>query len=284
MNEQDPGSDFILTAISRARAERAARQPKQGAPTTADPATRNAHWSALEAFSPDPRYLERHLISTLRNTAAGRPFDMIRTKLLRQMRRNGWRRVALTSPSSGCGKTMLTLNLAFSMARQSDLVAMVVELDMRRPAMARALGLRVKHQFSEVLAGRAAATEHMVRIGANLAVASNHRPEPAAAELLGSKGAGQSLDRAEADFAPDVMLHDLPPLLMTDDAMAFMDQIDCVLLVAEAERTTMGEITRCAEELTAHCNFLGVILNKCRFMGSDGQYGYGDYGYGDADD
>jgi len=279
MNDHDPGSDFILSAIQRARAEREAhpRPPTDVEPTA--PQTRTAQWDALMAFTPDPRHLERHLVRTLRASADAKPFDIMRTKLLHQMRSNGWRRVALASPDSGCGKTLLTLNLGLSMARQSDLATMLVELDMRRPTMARTLGLGAKHQFSEVLSGRAASDHHMARIGETLAVATHHRPEPAAAELLASKSAGQMLDRVEADFAPDVMLFDLPPLLMTDDAMAIIDQIDGVLLVAAAERTTMAEITRCAEDLAARCNFLGVILNKCRFLSTEDRYGYG---YGDG--
>lgn len=281
MTSSDPGSDFVLSAISRARAERAGRARNRDVPAPLDSPGRNEHWAALKSFTPDVRHLERHRINTLHHTQAARPFDMIRTKLLRQMRHNGWRRVALTSPGSACGKTMLTLNLALSMARQRELVAMAVELDMRRPAMARTLGLDAPHQFADVLAGRAAAVDHMALIGENLAVATNRRPEPAAAELLSSKAAGQSLDRVEAEFTPDVMLLDLPPMLMADDAMAFMDQIDCVLLVAAAGQSTKAEIARCAGELAAHCNFLGVILNKCRFMPAEEKYGYGDYGYGD---
>lgn len=281
MNDHDPGSDFILSAIKRARSERAWRDPAEAKTAQLEFAPRSGHWDMLAAFEPDPRHLERGLVHTLRPGPDAKPFDIMRTKLLHQMHSNGWRRVAFASPDSGCGKTMIVLNLALSMARQSDLFTMAVELDMRRPAMARTLGLRTDYQFSEVLAGRAAAADHLARVGPNLALATNHRAEPSAAELLASTGAGQALDRVEADFTPDVMLFDLPPLLMTDDAMAFMDQIDCVLLVAAAERTTMAEITRCAEDLAARCNFLGVILNKCRFLAKQEGYGYG-YGYDDS--
>jgi Mrp family chromosome partitioning ATPase len=242
------------------------------------PTTRTGHWDALPAFVPDPRYLERHLVRTLHATNDAKPFDIIRTKLLHQMRSNNWRRVAFASPDSGCGKTLLTINLALSMARQPDLASIAVELDMRRPSMARLLGLKNGQQFSKVLAGGAAPADHLSRIGTNLAVATNARPESSAAELLATKAAAHVVDRMEADFTPDVMLFDLPPLLMTDDAMAFIDQIDCVLLVAAADRNTMAQITRCAEELAARCNFLGVILNKCRFLPTDERYGYG---YGD---
>jgi len=279
MNDQEPGSDFIVSAIRRARDERLLRHQIRTGGTPAASVTRGSHWEALTEFTPDTRHLERHLLRTLQASNDAMPFDIIRTKLLRQMRSNNWRRVAFASPDSGCGKSLLTLNLALSMGRQPDLATMAIELDLRRPSMARTLGLKMDQQFSEVLAGRATAADHMVRIGSNLAVATNARAEPAAAELLATKSAAHVIDQLESDFTPDVMLFDLPPLLMTDDAMAFMDQLDCVLLVAAAEQNTVTQITRCANELAAHCNFLGVILNKCRFMPADERYGYGD-GYG----
>jgi len=280
MNDHEPGSDFILSAISRARAERAARRQGWAQSTPAQPVNRTEHWHSLPAFAPDSRHLERHLVRTLHASNDAKPFDIIRTKLLHQMRSNNWRRVALVSPDSGCGKTLLTLNLALSMARQPDMATMSVELDMRRPSMARTLGLKSGQQFSDVLLGHTSAVSQLSRIGTNLAVATNARSEPAAAELLASNHAAHVIDRMETDFAPDVILFDLPPLLMTDDAMAFMDQIDCVLLVAAAEHNTMAQITRCAEDLAARCNFLGVILNKCRFVSDEERYGYG-YGYGE---
>lgn len=275
MNDHEPGSDFILSAIRRAQVQRAARRLSEVEAAPAQPVNRPGNWDGLAAFDPNPQHLERHLVRTLHASSDAKPFDIIRTKLLHLMRSNNWRRVAFASPDSGCGKTLLTLNLALSIARQPDLATIAVELDMRRPSMARVLGLKSGQQFSQVLAGRAAAVDHLSRIGTNLAVATNTQADSAAAELLATKGAAHVVDRMETDFAPDVMLFDLPPLLMTDDAMAFIDQIDCVLLVAAAERNTMAQITRCAEDLAARCNFLGVILNKCRFLPTEENYGYG---------
>lgn len=274
MNGHEPGSDFILSAIQRARRERGKNASQISSAVVATPPV-TARWDALATFTPDPRHLEKGLVRSLRPDDAAKPFDMIRTKLLHQMRSKGWRRVAFASPDSGCGKTLLTVNLALSFARQKDLTAMAVELDMRRPTMARLLGLASGHQFSNVLADKAAAADHLIRIGDNLAVATNAKPEPAAAELLASRTAAHVIDRIESEYAPGVMLFDLPPLLMTDDAMAFMDQIDCVLLIAAAERNTMAEIIHCSEELAARCNFLGVILNKCRFTDKTDSYRYG---------
>jgi len=68
------------------------------------------------------------------------------------------------------------------------------------------------------------------------------------------------------------VLFDMPPLLAGDDALAFIGHVDCVLLVAAAETSTIEEVDTCERELAAHTNVLGVVLNKCRYP--DRQYGY----------
>ena len=64
-------------------------------------------------------------------------------------------------------------------------------------------------------------------------------------------------------------------LLGVDDAMAVMGQMDCVLLIAAAEKTTAKELDICEREAASQSNILGVVLNKCRYMGPD--YGYSYY-------
>ena len=76
----------------------------------------------------------------------------------------------------------------------------------------------------------------------------------------------------KAAFLPDVILYDLPPMLMSDDVMAFVPHLDCVLLVAAAEQTRLDEVDKCEQDLAEQTNVLGVVLNKCRYMGED--YGY----------
>jgi protein-tyrosine kinase len=283
--------DFIQAAIERAREERRRRaenareapaRPRAPHKTTAanveTPPDRETLWAELTEFRPRDRRLERNLIVSQRAGPQAKHFDMIRTRLLHQLRANDWRRVAITSPGSACGKTTLALNLALSLGRQPDLYTLLAEFDLRRPSVAELIGLSGERQFSNVLAGEASAEEHLVRIGSNLALATNRHPVPDAAELLQGVKAGLAMDAIEAKFAPDVVICDMPPLLLTDDTMAFIDQIDCVLLVAAAERTNMDEIEKCSAELAARCNFLGVVLNKCRYLDRSESYGYG-YGY-----
>lgn len=269
----------IQSAIEKARAARAERdpRPKAGGPaavsarTAAKPPPGAAvaeadPWADLPPFEPDLRTLQAHRVVAYTSGPAAIPFDVMRTKLLYQLRSNSWKRIAITSPSSGCGKTMVTLNLAFSLSRQADIRILVVELDLRRPSMAKVLGLKVKSQFSRVLEGMAPAEAHMVHYGPNLIFATNQVPARNPAELLQGAGSAAVLDEIEARYRPDVMLFDMPPMLVNDDTIAFIDQVDCALLVGAAERSSIDEIDRCEQELSARTQVLGVVLNKCRYL------------------
>jgi protein-tyrosine kinase len=290
----------IQSAIAKARAARAAVQsgetvapaappvsaspplttpaPVTGPPAPSaedrpDPAAVAALWSALPGFAPAPGLLARGHVVTAVTGKEAVPFDLMRTRLLQQMRANNWRRVAITSPGPACGKSTIALNLAMSLARQLDLRTVLAEMDMRRPSLSRMLGLRTPQSFARVLEGLEPFSTQAVRIGANLAVSTCHAPHPRPAELLHSPGVATVLDRIEAEYDPSIFLFDMPPMFVSDDTMAVMGQMDCVLIIAAAESTRIKEIDRCERELAAQTNVLGVVLNKCRYM-EDESYGY----------
>jgi protein-tyrosine kinase len=235
-----------------------------------------AAWAALPSFAVQARRLERAHVVTFAGGADAVSFDALRTRLLQQMRSHGWRRVAITSPGAGCGKTTLSLNLAFSLARQPEVRTLLAELDLRRPSIARVLGTPDRANLGAVLAGEAAFDACGLRLSQNLMLAGNQGPARDAAELLASAGAAQTLARIEETYAPDITIFDMPPMLVTDDMMAFAGEVDCVLLVAAAEASTIKEVDTCERELAAQTNVLGVVLNKCRYTERGAGYGYYD--------
>lgn len=243
-----------------------------------EPREKGDAWSELKRFDPKQAHLERKRIVAYQTGPEAVPYDVLRTRLLHQMRANNWRRVAVTSPTAGAGKTMTCVNLAFSLARAPDQRTMLIELDFRRPSMSQLLGVSGQQQFSNALSGQDAPEKHMVRYGKNLAFAVNQTTARNPAELLQGTTAASVLDDLEERYKPDVMICDTPPIFASDDTMAFLDQVDCALLVGEAEKTTIEEIDKCEQELAARTNVLGVMLNKCRYLVS--HEGYGEqYGY-----
>ncbi|MDJ1008439.1 MAG: CpsD/CapB family tyrosine-protein kinase [Paracoccaceae bacterium] len=204
-------------------------------------------------------------------------YDILRTKVLIELRKNGWRRVAITSPTGSCGKTTTASNLALGIARQGELRTALFDLDLRRPGIGRVFGTQPDRDISEFLTGAIGFGQQAMRVGSNLAVAIAKHSQADPTKLIAGKKAFEAIDAVEREFAPDVMIFDLPPLLVSDDARAFLRNVDCAILMARAESSTAAQIDMCEREIAEQTNVLGVVLNECRFD-EGGQYGQ-DYNY-----
>lgn len=260
----------IQDAIAKARVTRdnlAASVPTQ-------PQTDTGPWQALTQFKPSIRRLRRNRIVAADGGRPAMDFDVIRTRMMQVMQANGWKRVAITSPTAGCGKSTMVMNLAYSLSRHRDHKTMVLEMDMRKPSLSRAMQIPGERQFSRVLEERAPFEDHAVRVGDNMIFATNTNAVTGSAELLQSPGTARALDDVSARYAPDTMIFDMPPMLTGDDTMAFLARVDCVLLLAAAEESNIKQIDRCERDIASQTNVMGVILNKCRYMDRDNAYDY----------
>ncbi|MEI4473715.1 CpsD/CapB family tyrosine-protein kinase [Frigidibacter sp. MR17.24] len=269
----------IQEALAKARSSRAAIEPR--APMAVPGATATADWSALEPFVPDPAQLMREHILAGGGAGGGSvvmAFDVMRTRLLQVQRDNGWRRIGITSPGPNCGKTTICLNLALGLARQAEQSVILYETDLRRPSMAKKLGLTRAGGMGGFFAGTEGFETRARRLGTNLAVLCGEQPTAGSAEILHGGAVHEVLSGVEARYAPTVELFDLPPMQAGDDVMAIAPKLDAVLLVAAAGQTSIKEIDHCERELASQTNVMGVVVNKCQFLPKDESYG-SYYGY-----
>lgn len=229
----------------------------------------------------DPRHLARNrVISAGRDDPAHVAFDVLRTRLLAALRENGWRRVAITSPTPDCGKTFLAANLAVSLSRQDHIRTLLMDLDLRRPSLAQTLGVKDPGRMGGFLAGDRPATQHILRIaendmriGPNLFLGLNDSAETCASELMNHPQTDQVLDALYRDLDPDVVLFDMPPGLYYDDVMAFRQHIDGVFVVIGGGSTTADEMREFKQRLTPDMPLLGTILNRAD-AGAISNYSY----------
>ncbi|MEM6637474.1 MAG: CpsD/CapB family tyrosine-protein kinase [Pseudomonadota bacterium] len=258
-------------------AQNVPQRAEQSSEVSAAPVRKEADagtWGSVAPLLARPKLLQRHRIIAFERTTDSAPYDMLRTRIVKEMNREGYRRLMVTSPTSSCGKTTTCCNLAYSLSHQDDLKTIVIEADLRRPAIAKMLGVSSGQSFYEVLDGRADFASQAKRIGNSVLMGVNFGPARSPSELLQSKRTAEVLNEIEAAFQPDLMIFDLPPLLANDDALGFTKNVDCALLMAMAERTTTADLDVCERDLASHTNVLGVVLNRCRYATS--QYGY-DY-------
>jgi len=225
-------------------------------------------WQALAPFTVQPRHLETHRIVTHAATRAATPFDILRTKVLLQMRQNGWKRLAITSPMPKSGKTTTACNLALGLGRQRDLRAMLFDLDLRDPSVHTFFESNPPHSIEQLLNGEVGFAQQGLRIGENVAVSMSHGPIADPTQLLLDEQTTEVLDAVEAEYKPDLMIFDLPSVLVNDDTRAFLKNVDCALIVIRADVTHHSQFNTCEREIAEQTNVLGVVLNAYRY-GSD---------------
>ncbi len=256
----------LRAAIDKARQTRSDHVPARAPrPEPAPAAPSNlARWEALAPLEIEERQLVRHRVVTRLANAAATPFDILRTKTLLQMRQNGWKRLAITSPMPRSGKTTIACNLALGLGRQGDLQSILLDLDLRDPSAHKFFKTRPPHGISEVLTGAVPFDKQALRYGSNVAISMAQKAEADPTQILLSEEATAAIDKIQADFEPDIMIFDLPSVLVNDDTRAFLKNADCALIVARAERTQYDQFEACQAEVAQHTNIIGTVLNAYR--------------------
>jgi Mrp family chromosome partitioning ATPase len=269
----------LQQALQKARQQRGGDIAPRAAPRTVPPAaTRRADdlWAELKGFSPDEKRLMRNRIVTYTPGPFAAEMDVLRTKTLLHMRKNGWRRLAITSATAACGKSTLLCNLALSLTRQPDSRTVLFDFDLRNPSIGRILGAETAHDVTEVMQGEVAFADQAIRIRDNLAVCLATRTATDPMRYLMSREAQEQIEEIERRYKPDVMLFDLPPLVIGGDTPGFLANVDCALIVARADETTVSDIDKCEREVAENTNVLGVVLNQYRYGEQGARYGYGE--------
>jgi Mrp family chromosome partitioning ATPase len=257
----------LQAALAKARKSReqisAQRDPlqPQSRPQTAGTRPLDGLWNDLAPCELSEESLLRHRLVTHEATSAAAPFDILRTKVLLQMRQNNWTRLGITSPMPRSGKTTTSCNLALGLGRQRDLRAVLMDTDLRDPSVHHFFGVRPPHGIGELLHGQVGFAQQALRIGDNIACSMATAPENDPARVLLSGQTANVIKSVEDEYQPDIMIFDLPSVLPHDDTRAFLENVDCALIVVRANETRYGQFDKCEREVAEYTNVLGVVLN-----------------------
>src|SRR6056297_3325774 len=272
----------LQAALARAREQREGGAPQRRPQTelsaraksrqAAESDALSALWRSIALVEPSPRRMQQSRIFASSASTEAASFDIFRTKLLLEMRRNNWTRIAVTSASAGSGKTTTACNLIAGLGRQPDVRGMLLDFDLRRPSVSKFFGLTPQSSLSDFLEGKVTFEDQAMRLDANTIVCGQLRSVRDPSRLVTRAATAELLADVQAEYAPDIMLFDLPPVLVSDEARAFLKLVDAAVIVAGAEQSTVSEVDECEREVAGYTKVAGIVLNKCRYM-SDG-YGY----------
>ena len=224
-------------------------------------------------------HLEAHrIISHEVLNPRSKPFDILRTQVLQSMDRNSWQVLGVTSPTPGCGKSVVAINLALSIARQTERSALLVDMDMQKPQVANYLGLDCDNKgLMSVLEGRTNLNDALIQARIRqqqLLVLPCETATASSSDWMASRPMAALLQEIKRNFKPWTVVVDLPPLLTSDDVISILPQIDCVLFVAAIGSTTVGDVKECNKYLDAS-SIVQVVVNKSPDTPHAYYYGYG---------
>jgi protein-tyrosine kinase len=211
-------------------------------------------------------YLQKHrIVSFDKGDPKSMSFDLLRTHVLQKMEENGWRTLAITSPSSEAGKTVVAINLAMSISQQTNKTALLVDFDLRRPKVGTYLGVRLDKSLNNLLEGTAELPDVLFNPDMpRLVVLPTNSPVKNSSETLSSKRIAGLIKDLRERYRSRIVIFDLPPVLVSDDAMVLLPQIDCVLMVVANGMSTKREIEDSLHLLPTE-KLIGTILNKAEF-------------------
>jgi protein-tyrosine kinase len=190
-------------------------------------------------------------------------------------------RVALISSAlPGDGKTFITLNLAFSMARERDISVLLIDGDLPRARVSRAFGLQNEPGLLAALRDDGLDAESLVLDTdvPRLQVLAAGGPVDDVAELIASTRMQEIMARLLSQDGRRLVLLDSPPLLVSSEARALARIPGQIVLVARADRTPRQALL----DAIAHVDrkkLLGLVLNDAPGASEGGYYDY----YGQAE-
>lgn len=183
----------------------------------------------------------------------------------------------VTSSLPGEGKSTTATNLAIALAEAGQRVVLV-DADLRRPSVAKYLGLEGNAGLTTALVGSARVDELLQPWGEHeLYVLTAGEIPPNPSELLGSDAMSRLLDELSASF--DAVILDAPPLIPVTDAAVMAQKVGSVVMVVGAGRIRTQDLAKSLSALDlVNAKLRGVILNMLPTKGPDA-YAYSYYSY-----
>jgi capsular exopolysaccharide synthesis family protein len=210
----------------------------------------------------------------------GEAFRSLRTSLVFSSEGEATRVVVVTSAQPLEGKTTTACNLAAALSCGGARV-LLIDADMRRPSVHRALGLDNGRGLSDLLTGQAPLTGVVQRLAEpDLWVMTAGRTPPNPSELLASERMNALMARARTGPF-DWVIVDTPPLLGMTDALILTPWASGVALVVGSEITSRRLVERGIEALTtSKAKIFGAVLNRVDLARNKYYYSrYYGYGY-----
>lgn len=263
----------IKKALEKAKAEKALEEGSEGRATERAGRAAAPSDEAARAHAPvrtrtrvvptSPEVLRTNrIVGAAPGDPEAEPFGLLRTRILQRTRHKGWNTLQITGFGVGEGKSLVSANLAVSMAKDTRHTTLLVDLDFRRPSIHRLFGLEegAKGLDAYFLEG-VPLDEILVSPGIEkLALLPTTGVISDATELMGSPRMEALVRELRERYEDRYILFDTPAINVCPDPLVIAEYMDAMLLVARAGRTKAASIEAALDQIPRE-KVIGLVLN-----------------------
>jgi len=209
-----------------------------------------------------PALLDEHLVSLQApSTAAAEQYRVLRHLVETLRRRANLQVIGVTSPAGGDGKTVTAINLAGALSQSDDARVLLIDMDLRHPAIARYLHIeQARPTLADALGTPGLALKDSVLQISRFNLAVLQAPVSAAApyELLRSPRLETLLSEARQQY--DYVVVDSPPFVPYPDCRLISKSVDGFVMVVASNRTPRGVLAEALKAMDPE-KAIGYVFN-----------------------
>ncbi len=267
----------IKKALEKARAERTAleqqrkEEPQKPAAEKKVEAPRYFKTKVIEI--PEERLLRNKVVAVSEDDPVTDQFKLLRTRILSRTRSQGHNTIQVSGFDTDEGKSLVAVNLAICMAKDTRQTTLLVDADFRKPSVHKLLelGNDVKG-LKDYFEGNATLEELFVNPGIEkLTVLPAGGRITNAPEIVGSPKMEALVKELKGRYPDRYIVFDTPGLNTCPDPLVFSEYVDAIVLVARSDYTSQESI-KTVMNLIPREKLIGTVLNDSQWLDSLAYY------------
>lgn len=258
--------EWFQAALDRYKEQRPSDRPlsRAGRNSSDRNAPKSFVYTRTRSLSiPESVLRERRILTGFDSGPFADAFKILRTQVTHRMRENGWNVIGVTSPGEHEGKTLTAVNLAISLSMDVTQTVLLVDTDLRKPAIDEVFGLDGCRGLADYLLDDIPIEDLLIHPGiGRFILLPGGRAIRNSAEALTSPKMLALVEELKHRYQSRMIIFDLPPLLRTSDVLAFSPYVDALLMVVEEGMTKAEDLERALSLVKNATPVLGTVLNK----------------------
>lgn len=258
-----------------ADAEAASEPESEARPDAATPAGESP--DAAPALHLSANVKAKVVVDDTMQSSAREQYRRLAAALHRTQEGSGVKVVMVASAIAAEGKSLTAANLAMTLSESYRRKVLLVDADLRRPALHKLFGIERTAGLFEALEAVEEGPVTLCKLSPRLTLLPAGQPTPDPMGGLTSPRMRWLLDEARDRF--DWIVLDTPPIGVLPDAHLLAAMVDAALLVIQADATPYYLVQRAADAIGRE-RVLGAVLNRATGHSGAASYKYYRHYYG----